>query len=442
MDLKPEIFISIASYRDPELIPTLLDLIEKATTAQLNITVCWQDEGDLSPFMKAGMVLNETSVQATHDLFHFSYSGVSVRVISVHYYFSQGACWARSLCESQYQNEHYFLQIDSHCRFPEGWDNDMITMLEQLKKESGKPVISSYPPGYAPETEPKRADYVSRLVFRGFSNEGILQLTSTPVQASAPLRGSYLAAGFIFAEGEFVSDVPNDPTIFFEGEEIAMTARAFTHGYDVYYPHKILLWHFYGRKNNNKVWSDHNNEAKENGSINQVWWERDKKSKKRVRALLGMEEESTAGRYSLGNIRTLEDFEYAIGVDFSKRQVVPEVLQGPRKAFFANHNCSRSDWKKKLVSVYTRELNLTRSETDFIRKEISWLFIGIYTEQNDLLESLRFSEDQINKVIDKAGKNKPCVTLKFTTKTSLTPHTIRVCPYLSQGWGFIREERW
>lgn len=76
------------------------------------------------------------------------------------------------------------------------------------------------------------------------------------------MRCGYLA-GVYFSDGSFAREVPNDPNIFFIGEEIAMAARAFTHGYDIYAPHKILLWHFYTRSEHSKVWSDHNNEAKE-----------------------------------------------------------------------------------------------------------------------------------------------------------------------------------
>lgn len=48
------------------------------------------------------------------------------------------------------------------------------------------------------------------------------------------MRCGYLAGGLFFSDGSFAREVPNDPNIFFIGEEIAMAARAFTHGYDIY----------------------------------------------------------------------------------------------------------------------------------------------------------------------------------------------------------------
>ena len=45
------IFISIAAYRDPELLPTLRDCVEKARyPAELRFGICWQHaEGEAPP---------------------------------------------------------------------------------------------------------------------------------------------------------------------------------------------------------------------------------------------------------------------------------------------------------------------------------------------------------------------------------------------------------
>ena len=36
-----------------------------------------------------------------------------------------------------------------------------------------------------------------------------------------------------------------------------MTVRAFTHGYDLFYPHRVILWHEYTRNYRPKHWDDH-----------------------------------------------------------------------------------------------------------------------------------------------------------------------------------------
>lgn len=48
--------------------------------------------------------------------------------------------------------------------------------------------------------------------------------------------------------------------IFFSGEEINLTVRSFTHGYDIYHPHKVVIWHSMTRKERDGilVWDDQN----------------------------------------------------------------------------------------------------------------------------------------------------------------------------------------
>ena len=71
-----------------------------------------------------------------------------VRTIEVHASESKGACWARHKVQSLWQGEDYYLQIDSHMRFVQGWDEILIAMLEQC--DSPKPVLSTYPLQFTP----------------------------------------------------------------------------------------------------------------------------------------------------------------------------------------------------------------------------------------------------------------------------------------------------
>ncbi|MCX8958681.1 glycosyltransferase [Erwinia psidii] len=444
MDLKSGIFVSIASYRDSELIPTLHDMVKMSSGNYcINVAICWQDNNDIDLFLNNGMILLEKRKHGEHDLYIFNYLNVNIKVLSIHYFMSQGACWARNNCEQFYHCEEYFMQIDSHCRFIKDWDKEMVAMLTQLKEESQHPVISSYPPGYQPGDDNSRKDFVNRLVFRNFSPQGILQLTSVDFKSVVPIRGSYLAGGFVFAEGSFVIDVPNDPQIFFEGEEIAMAVRAFTCGYDIWHPHKILLWHFYGRKDHSKVWSDHNNEAKKAGSVDKAWWDRDRDAKKRVRALLKNEEDNQGNdsSYSLGSKRSLKEFEEMAGVDFRLCSVLPEVVEKQRCAYFANHN--GEDWRKRLVSSNKKTITVPREKISGDLQNISKLHIGVYSSNNDLLEKKILEKENIEESLKKTDKDEIKIELNFITLPTLKPSVVRVSPYLyDQGWGDILEITW
>lgn len=440
MEIKPEIFISIASYRDTELIPTLRDMIQQSSGKYaLSVAVCWQDEEDTTLFNQAGMTLCEKKNFEGNVLYIYHYEGARIQIISLHYFHSQGACWARHQSEKLYQQEDYFLQIDAHCRFIENWDCEIVTMLQQLKQHSGKPVLSTYPPGYEPDKE-ERTHSVFRLGLRGFTSEGIPQLSNAMVEGDAPVRGSYLAGGFIFADGSFVNEVPNDPHIFFEGEEISMAIRAFTHGYDVWHPHKILLWHYYGREESARIWSDHTDKAKSAGSVSQTWYERDKKSKRKVRTLLGLEEgnDYLQGIYKTGTVRTVEQFEEITGVDFKKRLALPEATDSRAIAWVPLPR--EKSWRRRLTNTVKKQISVSQSELDITWDNVTTLYVGVYSSNNDLLYKKNLTKKDIATALVGEDLNL-FLTLSFAAM--LTPDVIRFSSYdTNKGWGKTVENPW
>ena len=442
------LFINIASYRDPELIPTLNDLLNRAKAPQnLRIAICWQHDS-LVPthFIEAGMILLSESESEGHLLWRFAWRQAQIDVIAVHFLQSRGACWARYLGEMRYSGEDFSLQIDSHCRFLQHWDEEMIGMLDGLRTLSAKPVLSTYPPPYEPDSEDeRRGTFASRLTFREFSKEGLPMLSSTPVNSETPVRGSYLAGGFIFADGSFVREVANDPQIFFAGEEIAMAARAWTHGYDVYTPHKILLWHFYGRKKEPKVWGDLNQEAKESGDVEMVWWERDAISKKRICSLFGLEASPVeSAPYGLGVVRSLKSFERHIGVDFQRRAVLPEVLGAQKASVFPQQDQpDDTTWQQRLVSPFQKQIHFKKSEPGEVSGHSGWWHLGVYCAVNRLLEEKKISAGEMQAAIDKADGDEFILNIHFNARLQQTPAVVRLCAFDDiNGWGQVVEKAW
>jgi len=62
-----------------------------------------------------------------------------------------------------------------------------------------------------------------------------------------PTQMAFIGAGFFFARAEFLVDVPFDPYLpwLFMGEEVALSIRAWTHGWNIYAPRKNLIGHQY-----------------------------------------------------------------------------------------------------------------------------------------------------------------------------------------------------
>lgn len=95
------------------------------------------------------MQLIERTTHQGYPLYQLEYNRARVSVLSVHYYESRGhagpGTWPKPCSRMKHS-----LQIDSHCRFIPHWDHEMIAMLDSLRAESPKPILSSYPPAYEP----------------------------------------------------------------------------------------------------------------------------------------------------------------------------------------------------------------------------------------------------------------------------------------------------
>ncbi|MFH8136214.1 GlcNAc-transferase family protein [Pantoea osteomyelitidis] len=441
------IFASIASYRDPELVPTIKNLVSQAASPEkLHVAVCWQNNESTEIFLQAGMKLINTSMLNDFELLEYKLNGARIDIINVRYHRSQGACWARNMAEKCYDNEAYFLQIDSHCRFIESWDSEMIVLLTSLKEKSAKPVLSHYPTGYDPANEEERLkiDQISRIAFLKFNDDSIPITFPVSYSSDTPVRSMYLAGGFIFAEGSFVKEVPNDPQIFFCGEEIMMSARAFTHGYDIYTPHRILLWHYYNRKNV-KVWDDHNKEAKKNGQVEMIWWERNCLSNKRLRHFFDIKKDNNCelGIYAPGSVRSLREFEYASGISFKKHAVQPEVISEERINFFSTPPVNKEKWEERLVSPYQKKIIIDKDKLLFSPEQIEHWHVTVFNSRKHLIDELVFTAEELKQKFDSAVEGKVTLEIKFTTYPCYIPEIIRMIPcFPDSSWGEAVEIKW
>ena len=299
------IFIQIAAYRDPQLVPTLDDCIAKAKFPEnLRFGICWQHDSEesLGKYQK----------------------DKRFRIVDVPFEKSQGACWARNQLQQKYKNETYTLQLDSHHRFIQDWDVELIKMLESLRSaKCKKPVLTSYISSWDPDNDPNgRVNVPWGMNFDRFTPEGVVFFLPANIpdfkDLKKPVRARFYSAHFCFADGSFCKEVPHDPDYYFHGEEISIAVRAFTHGYDLFHPHKIIAWHEYTRKGRTKQWDD-----------DKTWHEKNVRCHKRNRILLGMEpniDNIDFGIYGLGKKRTLKDYEKYAGVQFKTRAVQQYTL--------------------------------------------------------------------------------------------------------------------
>jgi hypothetical protein len=279
----PRIFVQIPAYRDSELERTLLDMFDKARYWDLlRVVVFWQKaEGEtLSPRVRR--LRNVEIIEVPHER-------------------SRGCNWARNCLQKLWRGEPYTLLLDSHHRFVTGWDQSTIELYQSLlNKGIRRPILTGYLPSYLPAADPYGRKKTPSKIYALSRQDGMLvRLTSYPIpywrKLEEPIPADFVCLHFLFADGAFNRDIPFDPNLYFVGDEVSISIRAFTHGYDLFHPHIILGWHCYDRDSRVTHWHDHKN-----------WHVHHKRSMNRLRRLFS---NKLSGRFGIGDCRTVRDFE-------------------------------------------------------------------------------------------------------------------------------------
>ena len=379
-----KIFVQIAAYRDPELRNTIRDCIDKARfPSNLVFSICWQHN-------KKGHLNDKGEAVDQWDTLDEWKNDPRFKIVDIDFSEAKGPCYARNLLQQQYDGEEYTLQIDSHARFIDGWDEILIMMVRQMQDRGyKKPLLTSYAPEYNPKTEPEGRNMVPlHLVFDRFSPEGIMHLKPHSIddwmRRDKPVPARIYSAHFAFTIGDFVLEVPHDPEIYFHGEEPSVGIRAFTHGYDLFHPHRLAVWHYYGRpvsEGYRRHWDD--------SDISKLV----DKSYSRFRQLLNVwgQGVSDFGKYGLGKVRTLEQYERYAGIrfkDLTVQRYTLDCLYPPNP-----HYAIESEWEKSLLPFYRHCIDI-RYEQVPDREEYDFWVVAFIAENGEDVPGSRKDADR------------------------------------------------
>ncbi len=289
------IFVSLASFRDHLLGDTLKGAFDQAKFPdKLYIGAIVQNCLGLNPYEGEPGVQCRTGAQVVgrdkhgHDFTKVSdappdRNGIEefctsdnykqycengqIRVFYLHEAESLGPAMARYYASKLWGGESYFMQVDAHLEFYKHWD-ELYT--NELKSTNSFPsaVLSSYPPGFQAENggilegQPSLGTRLCSCTFSESDVESQIIRINTGVGYNGdedhPTQIPFIAAGFFFTTAEFLADVPFDPYMpwCFMGEEIMLSMRAWTHGWDIYAPRHNWIAHQYrpGRMGLPKFW--------------------------------------------------------------------------------------------------------------------------------------------------------------------------------------------
>jgi hypothetical protein len=404
------IFIQIASYRDPELVKTIKSIIDNAKNPKnLRFGICRQYHPE------DGF----DSLEEYKDDKRF-------RVIDVLYSESKGVCWARNLTQTLYEGEEYTMQIDSHMRFEKNWDSEFIKMIKQLQKDGfEKPLLTGYVSSFNPNNDPaERVKEPWRMVFDRFIPEGAVFFLPETIpgweKLKKPIPARFYSAHFCFTLGQFSEEVQHDPEFYFHGEEISIAVRAYTWGYDLFHPHKTLVWHEYTRNGRTKQWDD-----------DPDWGNKNVRSHQKNRKLFGMDGEGTMdmGKYGFGPIRTLREYEIYAGIRFDNRSVQQYTLDKnypPNPTMFE----TEEEWKASFATIFKHCIDLDYKLVP--EKDYEFWVVAFHDSKDETIYREDADINEINRIMnDPDGYGK----IWRTFQTANKPAYWVVWPYSkSKGW--------
>lgn len=296
------IFIQLASYHDFELGKTMYDALYKSSKfheIHFGVHNCYYKEKEMYIPQYPNLKLVESL--APENI------GVGI---------------SRSIANSLYDGQDYYLQIDTHTRFEYNWDDSLIKLIEEYK-ELGfeKPLISMYPGTWKYNDNLKEViEWSVETTSTAFKDKPeMFEETMIPNQVAVPpenwIYQKAIAGGFVFTTGDYAELGVNEKIMFY-GEEIIAAARAFTHGYDLLIPDKHYLYHLYFetesvfQKNMRRhTWKDFYDE----------WVKLEAVSKAEVVDILT---NKRIGPGALGTVRTLEEYGEYAGLDFVNRKLL------------------------------------------------------------------------------------------------------------------------
>lgn len=294
------IFVQISSYHDFELPRTIIDCLKKSSGKnQINFGVhlVYYEKDEIS-------IPNISNITFEK---HKAPTNIGVGI-------------GRFNANEMYSDEDYYLQIDSHMRFNQGWDISLISTYLKYVGYGLNPVISSYPSSYDYEgyvvkihNEDAEVCYTEFNKKDSFSGNSYIPHQEAIQNKRHNIFTKSISGASIFSDGS-ISKIKPNKKMFFWGEEIVQAIRFYTHGYDLVLPEKQNFHHLYNNGHNavsNLRRNAQGDFPEQSEILNKISYSE----------LARIVTEKPIGLQELGSIRTLEQYEEYAGVDFANKKL-------------------------------------------------------------------------------------------------------------------------
>lgn len=379
------ILIHLPAYREPELVPTIKSALENAEFPErLVFGICRQYNPE-DGFDNVDEFRNDKRF----------------KIKDIPYLEAKGLPYARAVInEELLEDEEFVVQLDSHHRFSKNWDSTLISWYYTLKADGYNPLICGYLPYYNPFHDPEQRvqePWLSEAA--SFYPHGTIFIRPTGIpnwrELEKPFPARFLSGHFAFGPNKWAKDVRHDPNIFFSGEELNLSVRSFTHGYDMFHPHRTIIWHATMREERSGmlVWDDQSKRGES------MWHTQQDIGRSRIRQLIGVEDggHDLTG-YELGTVRTVRDYEKYAGIHFKRKSFQKHTVQNlfpPNPQFETEEEWENSFMRSfyYLVTIHRHDLPADDYDSILVAYDDE-NGNGIYSKSIDGFELQKFLNNQ------------------------------------------------
>jgi len=413
---KRTILLHLPAYRDPELIPTIEDALAMAEYPER---------------IHFGIFRQYNPDDGFDDLTKYK-DDPRFKIEEIHYTKAKGLPYARALInDNLLTDEDFVCQLDSHHRFTENWDTILINWYDELVDDGYNPVIGGYSPLYNPFNDPEervQEPWMSQAAC--FYPFGTIFIRPGAVpnwqNLKKPYPARFLSGHFAFGSNKWAREVRHDPNIFFAGEEINLTVRTFTSGYDLFHPHRVVIWHATMREERSGmlVWDDQHKRGDDQ------WWKGNDVARSRIRQLLGVENnEHDLGDYDLGTVRSLNEYEKYAGINFKLKAFQQHTIDHNFAPNPIQNNYGLTKWKDTFIKSHYKLINITR---DMLPENDYESILVSFDDKNGIGIHQEYINDQ--RLDDFISRNIPihCEEIFYSNKI----------PFKLVFWGMSSERGW
>tara|TARA_R110001592_G_scaffold342066_1_gene631610 strand:+ start:2085 stop:2954 length:870 start_codon:yes stop_codon:yes gene_type:complete len=230
-----KILVSIASYKDVDVVNTIIDLYDKSEQPD---RVC------------VGLFLQDTpeEIKRICNFFSRFLFKDNIKIKTINFNDAKGCGWARNIILKElYDNEDYFMCVDSHSRFLKKWDR---LYIETYKKAPKNAVLSAFPQSF--DFNQTYEDYSKKSVTtiytpnalpwtNDFYHPHCQKVTTEKYEKVMSISG-----GNLFGDSRLATAlVLDDYTFVHNKEQEIYSLLTYLNNLDIYAIPQNIVWHKY-----------------------------------------------------------------------------------------------------------------------------------------------------------------------------------------------------